>query len=297
MPSARFAPPRPAPVPPPPVAAPAGDAGGQVPLPPGAVSSAALATALARFPPADLALLQARALLQRSDTKFLVPIALLPALLGELPAHYAVLGAPGALGSPYRTLYFDTPELRCFHDHRRGRRLRHKLRIRTYDDRRLTYLEIKSRRSSALTDKARLELPYDQGHLDERCAALIAARCQLDAAQLRPQLWIDYRRLTLIGLHREERCTLDFSLSVADVDHTRTTAALDGLAFLEVKQPEPDPASPMLRALRALQQRPRSLSKYLVAVCELHPEERANQLRPTLRAVRTLRATSGSVAA
>ena len=256
-----------------------------------------LAAALARFPPASLALLQARALLQRSDTKFLLPIAVLPALLHGLSPHYAVLGEPRALGTPYRTLYFDTAERRFFHDHRRGRRLRHKLRIRTYAERRLTFLEIKSRRSSALTDKARLELPYDQVHLDARCAALIRERCQLEGAQLRPQLWIDYRRLTLIGLEREERCTFDLSLSVSNVEHTCSTAAFDGLAFLELKQPEPDPSSPMMRALRALQQRPRSISKYLVAVCELHPRERANSLRPTLRALRALRAGAGSVAA
>jgi hypothetical protein len=256
-----------------------------------------LAAVLARFPPASLALLQARALLQRSDTKFLLPTAVLPALLHGLSAHYAVLSEPSALGAPYRTLYFDTAERRFFHDHRRGRRLRHKLRIRTYAERRLTFLEIKSRRSSALTDKARIELPYDQVHLDGRCAALIRERCQLDGAQLRPQLWIDYRRLTLIGLEREERCTFDFSLSVSNVEHTRSTAAFDGLAFLELKQPEPDPSSPMMRALRALQQRPRSISKYLVAVCELHPRERANLLRPTLRALHELRAGAGSVAA
>lgn len=251
-----------------------------------------LAAAFVEFAPASAALLQQRALLQRSDTKFLLPTALLPQLLRGMAEHYAVIGAPraGVLpGAPYRSLYFDTAERRCFHDHRRGRRLRHKLRIRTYDDRRLTFLEIKSRRSSVLTDKARLELPYDQRHLDERCAALIRARCRLEAAELSPQLWIDYHRLTLIGLRREERCTLDFSLSVSDVAHARSSPAFDGLAFLEVKQPEPDFSSPIMRALRALGQRPRSISKYLVAVCALHPAERANTLRASLRAVRQLR--------
>lgn len=251
-----------------------------------------LTAALADFAPASAALLQQRALLQRSDTKFLLPTALLPQLVRGMAEHYAVIGAPGAgalPGAPYRSLYFDTAERRCFHDHRRGRRLRHKLRIRTYDDRRLTFLEIKSRRSSALTDKARLELPYDQGHLDERCAALIRARCQLEAAELSPQLWIAYHRLTLIGLCREERCTLDFSLSVSDVGHARSSPAFEGLAFLEVKQPEPDFSSPIMRALRALRQRPRSISKYLVAVCELHPAERANTVRASLRAMHQLR--------
>jgi VTC domain len=284
---------------------------GATPLRPGpsnpplalAPPAGSLAAALADFSPAGADLLQRRALLQRSDTKFLLPVALLPELLEGMTAHYAALGAAdpagslGTLGSPYRTLYFDTADRRCFHDHRRGRRLRHKLRIRSYDDRRLTFLEIKSRRSSALTDKDRLELPYGQTHLDKPCAELIRRRCRLEVGQLHPQLWINYRRVTLIGLHREERCTLDFSLSISDVAHTREPAAFDGLAFLELKQPEPDASSPMMRALRALQLRPRSVSKYLVAVCELHPQERANTLRASLRAVRQLRACAAQEAA
>jgi hypothetical protein len=105
-----------------------------------------------------------------------------------------------------------------------------------------------------------------------------------------PQLWIEYRRLTLLGLDRQERCTLDFSLSVSDVTRARASAVFEGLAFLELKQPSPDLSSPMMRALRALRLRPRSISKYLVAVCELHPAERANTLRAGLRSVRALRA-------
>src|SRR6185503_15710692 len=67
---------------------------------------------LAPFASAEPGLLGRRSLLSRSDTKFALPAAMLPAIVGGLAAHYDVVRMP-ASPAPYRSLYFDTPELRC----------------------------------------------------------------------------------------------------------------------------------------------------------------------------------------
>jgi VTC domain len=251
-----------------------------------APSPSLLEQALDTLVAAPQGLLAQRALLQRSDTKFVVPRALLPTLVVELAPHYALLPSAAGAGAPYRTLYLDTAERTCFHDHRRGRRVRHKVRIRHYDDRRVSFLEVKSRRSSRLTDKHRVEVPYDGERLRVAEGAFVERCTGLCALALRPQAWVDYRRVTLLGLHRDERCTIDLDLSVSTPDRHRHSAMLQQWALLEVKQPPGDDGSPLVAALRAARLRPVSLSKYTVAVTALFPHERANRLLPDLRCVR-----------
>jgi hypothetical protein len=250
-----------------------------------ACATGGIEIALASLRPASASLLAQRALLRRTDTKFVVPLHALPELICAMAPHYAVLSTGGGCGSPYRTLYLDTADRQCFHDHRRGRRLRHKIRIRHYDDRKLSFLEVKSRRSELVTDKHRIELSYGDGRLKHSDSDFIESRTGLRGFALRPQLWIDYQRVTLLGLAFEERCTIDFSLTVASADRGHQSSVFDDLVLLELKQPTSDPSSPMIRALRAARLRPRSLSKYVVAVTALFPQERANRLRIDLRRV------------
>src|SRR5688572_20051922 len=94
--------------------------------------------------PASPALLGGRELLKRNDAKFCLPMRHLPALLGSVDS-YDVLLAAGSPVARYDTLYFDTAELECFHDHRRGRRHRAKVRIRHYPERELSFFEVKAK--------------------------------------------------------------------------------------------------------------------------------------------------------
>src|SRR5262245_34239806 len=102
-----------------------------------------LAAAFDRFPEAPLELLADRELLRRIDSKYVLPASGLPELAAGLGDGYAVLRVPTGSVAAYRSLYFDTPDLRSFHDHRRGRRIRHKIRVRHYPDREVSFLEIK----------------------------------------------------------------------------------------------------------------------------------------------------------
>lgn len=249
-----------------------------------------LASSLSGFVPAGPDLLAKRELLRRVDTKFVIPQSALPKILPELAPHYALLGKGDAPGSQYRTLYFDTDDFRCFHDHRRGRRLRDKIRIRHYDDRRLTYLEVKARRSATHTDKSRLKITYGQNTFDDAALVFLRKHSIVPPEQLRPVLWIDYRRVMLFGIHRDERCSFDVNLIVANADRSHTSSALSRLTFVEVKQPSFDLAAPIMRVLLDAHYRPRSASKYVLSVISEHPTIRANRFLPDVRSLQRIAA-------
>lgn len=247
---------------------------------------AELSRCLAGFSTAAPSLLARRDLLRRIDTKFLVSEAALPGLLGRLHGEYAVLCAGSARIAGYRTLYFDTPELRCFHDHRRGRRPRQKVRIRHYPDRRVSFLEVKTKRSESLTDKRRIARPYGDHRLGPGDRRFLAEACELPLEELRPMVWTNFGRISLVGLHTVERVTIDVGLTVVNENGSES---LDGVAIMEVKQSPFCAHTPVMSALREEGQRPASASKYCIGVALTQDGVRLNRLLPTLRAVERLR--------
>lgn len=247
-----------------------------------------LGNALSGFAAAGAALLDSRELLRRVDTKFVIPQAILPTLLPALTDHYALLGSAEAPGSPYRTLYFDTEDLRCFHDHRRGRRIRDKIRIRHYDDRQLSYLEVKSRRTVTHTDKARISIRFGQNSLDDSANAFLIKHSIVPHDLLKPMIWIEFRRIMLVGTQRNERCSFDVGLSLASPCNTRRSSALSQFVFVEVKQPSLDLQAPIMRLLYDAQLRPRSASKYILSIMSEYPQLRANRFLPDFRSLQRI---------
>jgi hypothetical protein len=242
----------------------------------------ALADVLAPFPLATPALLVERKLLRRADSKFVLHAERLPELLAWLRRDYAVLRAGARRFAAYHTLYFDTPDLRCFHDHRRGRRPRHKVRIRHYPDRRLSFFELKTKQSELLTDKHRIAIPYLQDTLPAPAHELLVARFPSLAGRLEPQLWTNFRRLTLIGLHTNERVTIDTGLQVGEPG---ALADIAHVAIVEVKQSPFCTRTPVMAALRGARLHPASASKYCTALAFTRRDLRFNRLLPALRVI------------
>jgi VTC domain len=240
-----------------------------------------LTDALEGFAPAAASLQEQRGLLQRSDAKFLSAPASVPELIAQLPRDYAVLPVAGGAIATYENLYFDFPDLRCYHDHRRGRRIRHKIRIRHYPDRGLAYLEIKNRRNNLITDKRRIQVEFGTTTLDERSVAFLREWCP-DAAALIPTLQIDYRRIGLIGLARNERITIDYALQIKD--RSGTPLELGEVAVIEVKQPRMSIGSPIMQALREEGLSSCSFSKYSIATA-LIGKVPCHRFKSTLRAL------------
>lgn len=243
----------------------------------------ALARIAAQFAPATAALQEDRALQRRVDTKYTCDRALVHQILQGLPAHYAALPVPSGNLASYRSLYFDTEDRRCFHDHRRGRRLRHKVRIRHYPDRELTYLEVKTKRNDVVTDKARRKLRFGAEQLGEAERGFLRQHVHFPVEELRPVMRIDFCRLSLVGLHTSERVTIDLDLTAEELDGAHRD--FGQLAVFEIKQAPFCVRTPVMRALATSGLREQSMSKYTIATALLHPELRQNRLLPDVRTI------------
>src|SRR5262245_48399908 len=118
----------------------------------------ALAELAQRFEPLSLDQVGSATLLDRVDTKFLVPLSAVPQLIDGLADQYRALQVNGTRLGRYSTRYFDTPELALYHAHHAGRLPRYKVRVRSYLESREQYLEVKLKNNKGRTLKDRTTL-------------------------------------------------------------------------------------------------------------------------------------------
>lgn len=240
-----------------------------------------LASALDLFTPTAREAADRSALQERLTTKFLASAATLPEFITGLAESYTLLYAGDQPVATYRTLHFDTEQMEFFHAHRRGYRLREKARIRHYDDRRLSYFEIKQRISDGRTVKLRRARPFGDDVLHADDLALLHHSTGM-RGEILPQVWTLFNRLTLVHTVDDERATVDFNLRFRD---DRQVIDLPDAVIIEVKQPRLNRRSAVMVALQRQRIRSREFSKYCAALVALRPGIRHGRLRPRLRAL------------
>lgn len=236
-------------------------------------------------------LLASRKLLKRVDTKFLFNRRLLESILSELPSSYGLLGSANSPWQNYRSDYFDTEDLLFFHDHRRGRRIRHKVRLRHYLDRHLTFLEVKKRDRPGSMIKQRRELPFqtlrltrnDWAFVEEAVASPQKPLVSNLGNKLGLKLRTAYSRITLVGLDTVERVTFDFDLELSA--NGRCVSFRDAV-IAEVKQEKFRATTPAMCVVRDHGLRPSLASKYCIGMMVLSSALRSNRLKPRLRAIK-----------
>ena len=97
-------------------------------------------------------------LLNRTDTKFVTNVPTLMRLLEMASDEYYAQDIDGARIAPYYTVYFDTDDCAMYHCHEAGHANRQKLRVRSYVDSDLHFLEVKTKNNRGRTKKKRLTL-------------------------------------------------------------------------------------------------------------------------------------------
>ena len=249
-----------------------------------AIDETDLATMIETLPAIALDELNDRAgLLTRTDRKYVLPVADLPVLMGSLAAGVSVLQIEGRRSFAYRSVYFDTPGLTSYLAAARRRRRRFKIRIRSYLDSDLHFVEVKTRGSRGVTVKERIPHhgPADAlGESGQAHADLVLARTSPHPARLPlgPVLTTRYRRCTLFLPATESRVTIDTDLSWA-LPGGPTTRISD-CAVVETKSARS--TSDVDRLLWSLKHRPSTISKYATGLAALRPELPANRWRPVL---------------
>src|SRR4051812_28435841 len=227
------------------------------------LASSSLDRLLTRMAPTTLAQLDAVALLNRVDTKFLLTGSQLLEILPKLSQEYLVLNVQGRRMHQYRTLYFDTPDLDLYRMHNSSQAVRHKVRSRAYVDSGLSFVEIKSKTSTHRTVKHRLATPEFVTDLTPEASAFVLANLGPLGESLQPTLSNDFLRVTLVDRRQTERLTLDLNIQF---DSDGRTAVLPGIVIAELKQGAAGQRSAFASAMRLSKIAPSSVSKYCTGV-------------------------------
>lgn len=230
---------------------------------------------------------RADAMMTRVDRKYLLNHAEAAQLHESLPADTRVLSINGVTSHRYDTTYYDTPGLQSYFSAVRKLRKRYKVRVRTYVETDMQFLEVKTKGPRGVTVKQRV--PYEDDPiaawewanalLAHETSGLPADHAGFTAPQkLRPVLRNTYRRMTL-SPPDQGRATIDRDLTWSN-PHGKLIQGLD-LVVVETKSGAVPSSIDQL--LWELGHRPRRVSKFGCGMALLYPELPSNNWHRTLR--------------
>lgn len=240
-------------------------------------------TSLSLFDPYSLQDLKEANLMNRVDTKFLLPISWLSDILAQLKNAYRVLDINGNRVSNYKNQYFDTESLKFYHDHHNGKLNRYKVRHREYVDTHTAFLEVKRKTNQRRTIKTRISVEKDFLSNNET-PDFISQTVGMDFSQMGVKQHSGYQRIALANEKNAERLTIDFNLWYAlDLDNK---IYLSDTCIAELKQSRKSKNSPFYSLKEKSKMSPIKFSKYCIGNALLHKENiKYNRFKPILSKV------------
>lgn len=248
------------------------------------VNAAWLKVLLSRFESHGLGDINKASLMQRVDTKYLLPISDLKQILPSLAPSYSVLEIDNSRLFSYRSTYYDTDRLEFYRMHHNGKKNRFKIRLRHYLDSGDRYVEVKHKTNKSVTHKDRVLFSSSQCNR-ERINELVSIPFGARRPPLFKSLVCSYQRIALADEKNGERLTLDLNLSFKDPDGTRAEPSHQVL-IAEVKRENQKAPSAFSDLMVMFRQKPVSFSKYCIGCAQIHSSRiKTNRFKPTLMAL------------
>ena len=256
-----------------------------------------IATILSSFEPINLAQMESVKLMNRIDTKYAVPMTVLPAILEAAQADYYVQEIDGKRIATYDTMYYDTESLDMYVRHHDRQLVRQKIRVRQYVDSDLTFLEIKRKNNKGRTKKKRIVVPgFDitadtQSVLKHKKKAdetvtieqFIGTQSRYAWDALSPHLWTKFHRITLVNKAKTERLTIDMDL-VWDNVVSGEKKTFSDLVIIELKRDGNVP-SKMTHIMLDHRIHPLKISKYCIGTALTTPGIKKNRFKSKIRKI------------
>ncbi len=240
-----------------------------------------LAATLADLSPVSLDVLVETADLQtRRDRKYLVPTSMLGPLIESTDLR--ALDIEGRRDFRYESVYFDTPALVSYQAAAHGRRMRFKVRTRSYLDSGVSWLEVKTRDRRGLNTKERLAYDIEQrATLAAPGLRFLRTYEQIapNSDELHAALTTRYHRATLLDEDSGGRATIDINVEWETPAGSQTS--LPGMAIVETKT-NGAPCE-IDHRLWSMHIRPTRISKYCSGLAALTPGLPANKWNRVLR--------------
>lgn len=228
-------------------------------------------------------------LMNRIDTKYLIPESLLPELLEKIKNDYLVQVVAGLPVSRYQTLYYDTADIEMYTKHHDNKLRRQKIRTRTYIDSSISFLEIKNKSNKGRTSKKRIPINLDDFadyHKNPEAVEFVRLNSVWGDVTLLPQVKNRFDRITLVNKGKTERLTIDGNLSFYNFQ-TGQEKDIPGLMIVELKQ---DGLAPSLfkDLLAAYKVPAKGFSKYCLGTVSTNPDAKSNRFKTKLRYINKL---------
>jgi len=234
---------------------------------------------LHQFSPISLAELETSQLMTRFDEKYVFPSAFLPQILAELKQHYHVLNVNDHRVTLYHNIYFDTKDLKAYHDHHNQRVNRFKVRFRHYSSSDVCFLEVKKKDNRRLTHKQRVRVDEPANELSEEHNAFLFHSVRELPLSLHHSLSNRFHRITLVNESNRERVTLDTHIHFMN----RTSEKkLTGIAIAELKLEKHYEHSVFKKLMQQKRIFPMRISKYCIGMMLTHEGIKQNRFKRKL---------------
>ena len=234
------------------------------------------------LPPITLEEMSCIKLMNRTDTKFVATAAQLHAFLLAVQGKYFIQEINGNRIASYHTTYFDTEDYQMYRMHHAGRKVREKIRVRTYLDNGDTFLEVKNKNNHCRTKKKRIPIGSLETLHNEHEAVVpfLGKVAWYKIEEISPVIENWFNRITLVNYGKTERLTIDFNLRFHHLKsdgHDR----LQKVAIIELKRDGnvPSPAVDILRNLRIMRS---GFSKYCIGSALTNKELKRNNFKERL---------------
>ena len=255
-----------------------------------------LRSIISKYDPISLDQMSGIKLMNRTDTKFVTTERMLYELLTLAQANYFAQEIDGERIARYFTAYFDTRDNDMYIMHQNGHLNRQKVRIRSYVDSHLNFLEVKTKDNHGRTKKKRMTMqnfdpvnhPKDisfrrQNEEFITYDEFLLKHLHYNPASVTQQLENNFNRITLVNKARTERLTIDTGLHFLNLVNGNK-CDLTGLAIIELKRDGMQP-SPILDMLLQLRIKPSGFSKYCLGQAFTNEKLKHNRFKERMRRI------------
>ena len=221
-----------------------------------------ISTLLEHLEPITLEQMSEIRLMNRTDTKFVTDKENLVRLLELTQGKYFAQVIEGNRVANYMTTYWDTDGHRFYLEHHNGRAPRQKVRVRTYLDSGITFLEVKTKNNHGRTKKKRVKVDDQSITGAEGNDEFLDSLVHLKVEDMHPIVRNRFHRITLVNYAKTERLTIDYDVNFHNFE-TGKEADTGQLVIIELKR-DGNVFSPVLEMLRQLRIKPSGFSKYCI---------------------------------
>jgi len=227
-------------------------------------------------------------LMNRTDTKFVTNKYKLVQLLELVQGQYYAQFLNGSKIADYKTTYWDTNDHHFYIEHHNGHAPRQKVRVRTYMDSDITFLEVKTKNNHGRTKKKRIEVPSQEREklVESGSDEFLAKLVHRNTDDITPTVQNRFHRITLVNYGKTERLTIDFDVQFHNFE-TNSDAKTGNLVIIELKR-DGNVYSPVLDLLRHLRIKPSGFSKYCIGSVLTNKALKNNLFKPKIVRIRKL---------